>query len=107
MNESNVFKKFGLFSAKTPCFSMVFTKTELFNSPAMFWCAVTFICIPGIYRELMMQLFHKIIPVCFCKNTGSCYTCIDAISFNNAMMWGSFIFNKAVTVNKKQPGFFL
>ena len=86
------------FRKQPETFSMIFTQSNFFNSPAMCSRAITFILFPVVVGELFVQFNHILIPVSFGKNTGSRYGGKPSISFNKALMWNFFIRDKTIAI---------
>jgi len=88
-------------------FPVVFAQSELLYGCPMLTGAIAFIAVPAIVRKFMMKISHVFVPPGLGQNTSGGDGGIDGVTLNDAAMGGAPVFNKAVAVDKQQPGPFL
>ena len=87
-------------------FTVKISYSPLINCFPMRFRWVTFVGYPTVLWEDLVQIQHKIIPVCFCQD-GCCGNAQESsVSFDNAAMGDAGIGVEAVSVGKDQLWFY-
>jgi hypothetical protein len=78
-----------------------------FNGTAVFAGTISLIGDPSVMGKLVMEFFHKIIPVGFGQDAGGGNGSIDTIALYNTFVANLFIAVKAIAVNQQKFRFLL
>jgi len=73
----------------------------LLNGLAMKLCSIPLIPVPPIMRMISVELFHEIITISFCENTGRRYGGVFSVTFNHAFVYDLFIRFKTIAIDQQ------